>query len=668
MITEIKLTARRLDFLNKLNISTLQQLVNYYPKKYEDLNNIKLNKDSDNQRVVCTGKVYSEVKQQRIRNNLSKIQFMMEIDNDIYTITIFNRDYLSRLLYVNKYIKIVGKLDYYHKTIVASNVYLETNEKIITSYKLVEGFKDNELKKIIRDGIDYYKNNYMNIDKLPSSLIHKYKLNNKIESLEMVHFPTSLQDVTRGYRHLKYEELLDFVTTLELNKRAFKNSGTEKGKEIDEEKVNNFIDNMPYKLSNAQVNSIKDILEDMKSSSIMYRLIQGDVGSGKTLVAIVALVSCAFCDEQGAFMAPTDLLARQHYNNIEKLFTNTGLKIELLVSDIPNSKKKEIKEKLRNGEIDIIVGTHALIQNDVEFKNLGLAVIDEQHRFGVKQRQELRNKGQKVDLLLMSATPIPRTLAHTIYGELDISTIDEFPMGKRDVKTIFIEEKNEKKMLDDIKFIVSQGRRVYVVCPLIEGEGKSKKSVSNIYQKYADIFKEYGVGYLHGKMDDEQKIKTLEQFAKGEINILVSTTVIEVGIDVKEASSIVIYGANNFGLAQLHQLRGRVGRGGDTGYCYLLSDNEDEESVDRLKFMCGCDDGFEISRYDMQKRGVGDIIGTKQSGVSDLKIANIIDDYHILEVARKDCKTIFSNLDKLEFKDYVEYVGSKLNENMEVIG
>lgn len=668
MISEIKLTARRLNLLNQLNIFDLQQLINYYPKKYEDLNKTKLSRDLDNQRVVCVGKIYSEVKNQRIRNNLSKTQFMMEVDGDLYTITIFNREYLSKLLYMNKYVKVVGKLDYYHKSISASNVYLDLGDNVISSYKLVEGIKDNELKSLIKLGIDYYKENNVNLDKLPSSLMEKYKLDSKLDSIELVHFPDSLKDVTRGYRHLKYEELLEFVLTLELNKRNFKNSLSEKGKDINLETVNKFIDSLPYKLSGSQLNSIKEILEDMKSSSIMYRIIQGDVGSGKTLVAIVSLVACALCGEQGAFMAPTDLLARQHYENIKKLLSGTDIRTELLVSDLPSSKKTEIKKKLKNGEIDIVVGTHALIQKDVEFSKLGLAIIDEQHRFGVRQRQELRNKGKKVDLLLMSATPIPRTLAHTIYGELDISTIDEFPLGKRDVKTIFVEEKNENKMLDDINHLINQGKKVYVVCPLIEGNGNNKKSVLNTYERYKTIFKNNGVGYLHGKMDDEEKIRILDDFNKGSTDILVSTTVIEVGIDVKEATAIVIYGANHFGLAQLHQLRGRVGRNAQTGYCYLLSDNEEEENLERLRFMCNCDDGFEISRYDMKKRGVGDIIGTKQSGVSDLKIANIIDDYHILEVARKDCKIIFSNLDKLEFKEYVEYVRSKLNENMEVIG
>lgn len=667
MISEIKLTARRLNLLNQLNVFDLSQLVNYYPRKYEDLNNMKLNKDLDNKRVVCIGRIYSEIKNQKIRNNLSKMQFMMEIDNEIYTITIFNRDYLSKILYMNKYIKVVGKLDYYRKAISASNIYTDFSESVLTFYKLVDGLKDNELKKIIKEGIDYYKENNISLDKLPISLIEKYKLDSKLNSIELVHFPNSLKDVTRGYRHLKYEEFLEFVITLELNKRMIKNTNNEVGKTIDMNSVEKFIEDLPYKLSNAQNVAVKEILNDMSSPSIMYRLIQGDVGSGKTLVAIIALVACALCKEQGAFMAPTDLLARQHYGNIKKLLSNTDIRVELLVSDMSASKKKEMKEMLKNGEIDIIVGTHALIQKDVLFNNLGLAIVDEQHRFGVKQRQELRNKGKKVDLLLMSATPIPRTLAHTIYGELDISTIDEFPMGKREVKTIYVENSNERKMIDDIRFIVNNGKRVYIVCPLIEGES-NKKSVLTTYEQYQKLFNEFGVGYLHGKLSDEEKMQTLQEFNSGKINILVSTTVIEVGIDVKEASAIVIYGANNFGLAQLHQLRGRVGRNGQTGYCYLLSDSDDEVSVDRLKFMCGCDDGFEISRYDMKKRGVGDIIGTKQSGVSDLKIANIIDDYHILEVARKDCKTIFSNLNKLEFKEYVEYVSSKLNENMEVIG
>jgi len=667
MITEIKLTPRRMTLLDDMGIHSLDDLINYYPKKYEDLSVTPLNLENDDKRVVCVGKIYSEVKHQRIRNNLSRIQFMVEVNNEIYTITIFNRDYLARLLYINKYIKIVGKLDYYKKTILASNIYFEFSNNVITTYKLAEGLKDNEFKKILLETISYYKNNYLSLDKLPNEFIDKYKLANKLKSLQLVHFPSSMEDVRKGYRHLKYEEFLEFVTTLELNKREFRKTELNKGKNINDGALTNFINGMPYNLSNAQKNAVKEIIEDMKSASIMYRLVQGDVGSGKTLVAIVALVAVALVKEQGAFMAPTDLLARQHYKNISSLLEKENIKVELLVSDLTTSKKKEIKEKLKNGEIDIIVGTHALIQKDVEFKKLGLAVIDEQHRFGVKQRQELRTKGEKVDLLLMSATPIPRTLAHTIYGELDISTIDEFPLGKREVKTFYVDKKKENEMISDLKYVLSKNKRIYIVCPLIEGSNSSKKSVINTYEEYKKIFGEE-VGYLHGKLSDEEKMKTLADFNEGKIKVLVSTTVIEVGIDIKEAEAIVIYGANNFGLAQLHQLRGRVGRNGTTGYCYLVSDNDEAESMERLKFMCSTDDGFEISRYDMKKRGVGDIIGTKQSGVSDLKIANIIDDYHILEVARKDCKTIFSNLNKLEFKEYVEYIKSKLDKNMEVIG
>jgi len=667
MITEIKLTPRRLTLLSDMGGFSIDELLNHYPKKYEDLSVTPLTKDYDDNRVVCVGKIYSEVKIQRIRNKLSKMQFMIEVNKEIYTITIFNRDYLSRLLYINKYIKIVGKLNYYRKTIVASNIYFDINENVITSYRLPDGLKDNEFKKIVNEGIEYLLNSNANLDYLPVSLINKYRLGKKIDSIKKVHFPQTIEDVKSGYRYLKYEELLEFVTTLEISKRDIKKDNL-KGKEIDESLVEKFIENLPYKLSNAQKMAVEEILEDLRSSSIMYRLVQGDVGSGKTLVAIIALVACFFSSNQGAFMAPTDLLARQHYSTIKNLLKDTDIKVELLVSDIANSTKKSIKEKLRKGEIDIIVGTHALIQKDVEFNKLGLAIIDEQHRFGVRQRQILRSKGEKVDLLLMSATPIPRTLAHTIYGDLDISTIDEFPMGKRDVKTIYISDKDENKMLNDIKHIINQGKRVYVVCPLIEGSAKNKKSVLDTYEKYNELFKDFGVGYLHGKMDDEVKNKTLSDFSKGVINILVSTTVIEVGIDVKEAEAIVIYGANNFGLAQIHQLRGRVGRNGEKGYCYLVSDTADECAIERLQFICSTDDGFEISRYDMQKRGVGDIIGTKQSGISDLKIANIIDDYHILEVARKDCKMIFSNLNKLEFNNYLNYIRSKLDKNIEVIG
>lgn len=666
MITEIKLTPRRMNLLNSLDIKSLKDLVSYYPKKYEDLTVCKLNNKLDGCKVTCLCQIYSEIKVQRIKSKLTRMQFLVEIDKEIYTLTIFNREYLTKLLYINKYIKITGKLDYYNKNILVSNIYFDINEEVITSYKLVEGLKDNEFKKIVNEGINYYENLKDNLNAIPDEFISKYRLYSKLDSIKLVHFPSNIDDVKKGYRHLKYEELLEFVTTLEINKRKFKLVSESDQKKIDKDKIENFISTLPYKLSEAQQKATEEIIKDIESSQIMYRLLQGDVGSGKTLVAILALVAASYLSYQGAFMAPTDLLARQHYKNISNLLKNTGIKVALLVSEMSSIDKKQIKENLRKGKIDIIIGTHALIQKDVEFKNLGLAVVDEQHRFGVKQRQQLKQKGQSVNLLLMSATPIPRTLAHTIYGELDISTIDEFPTGKRDVQTIFIEEKNENKMLNDIKFLINQGKKVYVVCPLIEGN--NKKSVSSVYEKYQTLFKKNGVGYLHGKLDDKTKEQTLNDFNDGKINLLVSTTVIEVGIDIKNAVAIVVYGANNFGLAQLHQLRGRVGRHGEKGYCYLVSDKDDEESNERLKFLCNEDDGFNISAYDMQKRGVGDIIGTKQSGVSDLKVANIIDDYHILEVARKDCKTIFSNLNKLEFKKYIEYVESKLNKNMAVIG
>ena len=436
------------------------------------------------------------------------------------------------------------------------------------------------------------------------------------------------------------------------------------GKSIDENRVFSFINALPYKPTNSQILAFNEIKEDMKSSLNMYRLLQGDVGSGKTLVAILSCYASFISGNQSAFMAPTDILARQHYQNLKDIFKDE-LNVALLVSDLKNSEKKQIKEDLKSGVIDVVVGTHSLIQDDVEFASLGLAIIDEQHRFGVVQRQILKDKAEKVDLLLMSATPIPRTLAHTIYGELDISTLDEFPNGKRDVTSKLYDFEDKKKLFDELEDLLKKDNKIYIVCPLINSDNKEKKSVSNVYVEYATHFANYGVGYLHGKMSNDAKNQTLNDFKDGKIKMLVSTTVIEVGIDIKDANVIVIYNANNFGLAQLHQLRGRVGRGKREGYCLLVSDLE--EDIERLEYFKNTLDGFKISQYDMEKRGIGDIVGVKQSGVSDLRIANIITDYNILEAARKDAKYLLNNLNNEEFKKYLDYIESKYKENVETI-
>ena len=661
---EIKVSERRKAYLDLLELNNVYDLIDYLPKRYTDLSVERLDITKHNKKATLLVKIASEVLFKRIKTHLSKIEFEGLIDGEYYSIIVFNRDYLKNLLVENRVIKIIGKVDYYKKNITVSEIFFDYNNLIDYHYKLPSGFKDKEFNSIVLEAFKYLDFHNVNLDKLPREFMEKYKLLSKKESLKLLHFPKNMEYVKKGYRHLKYEEFLEFVLVMELSKRRFKEEHKEMGKSIDENRVFSFINALPYKPTNSQILAFNEIKEDMKSSLNMYRLLQGDVGSGKTLVAILSCYASFISGNQSAFMAPTDILARQHYQNLKDIFKDE-LNVALLVSDLKNSEKKQIKEDLKSGVIDVVVGTHSLIQNDVEFASLGLAIIDEQHRFGVVQRQILKDKGEKVDLLLMSATPIPRTLAHTIYGELDISTLDEFPNGKRDVTSKLYDFEDKEKLFDELEDLLKKDNKIYVVCPLINSDNKEKKSVSNVYVEYATYFANYGVGYLHGKMSNDAKNQTLNDFKDGKIKMLVSTTVIEVGIDIKDANVIVIYNANNFGLAQLHQLRGRVGRGKREGYCLLVSDLE--EDIERLEYFKNTLDGFKISQYDMEKRGIGDIVGVKQSGVSDLRIANIITDYNILEAARKDAKHLLNNLNNEEFKKYLDYIESKYKENVETI-
>ncbi|MBR3891556.1 MAG: ATP-dependent DNA helicase RecG [Bacilli bacterium] len=661
---EIKVSERRKAYLDLLELNNVYDLIDYLPKRYTDLSVERLDITKHNKKATLLVKIASEVLFKRIKTHLSKIEFEGLIDGEYYSIIVFNRDYLKNLLVENRVIKIIGKVDYYKKNITVSEIFFDYNNLIDYHYKLPSGFKDKEFNSIVSEAFKYLDFHNVNLDKLPREFMEKYKLLSKKESLKLLHFPKNMEYVKKGYRHLKYEEFLEFVLVMELSKRRFKEEHKEMGKSIDEKRVFSFINALPYKPTNSQILAFNEIKEDMKSSLNMYRLLQGDVGSGKTLVAILSCYASFISGNQSAFMAPTDILARQHYQNLKDIFKDE-LNVALLVSDLKNSEKKQIKEDMKSGTIDVVVGTHSLIQNDVEFASLGLAIIDEQHRFGVVQRQILKDKGEKVDLLLMSATPIPRTLAHTIYGELDISTLDEFPNGKRDVTSKLYDFEDKEKLFDELEDLLKKDNKIYIVCPLINSENKEKKSVSNVYVEYATHFANYGVGYLHGKMSNDAKNQTLNDFKDGKIKMLVSTTVIEVGIDIKDANVIVIYNANNFGLAQLHQLRGRVGRGKREGYCLLVSDLE--EDIERLEYFKNTLDGFKISQYDMEKRGIGDIVGVKQSGVSDLRIANIITDYNILEAARKDAKYLLNNLNNEEFKKYLDYIESKYKENVETI-
>lgn len=663
-IDTLSLTKRRKQYLETMNLHTFEDIVLYLPSKYENLKVTDINRSYDNKKVVIIGKVIGEPKVSLLRKNFSKLEFYIESNNDLYKIIIFNREYLKNTLLIDKIIKISGKFNYYKKEIVASNIYFDINEDVLVTYKLNEGMKSKEFNKIVNMALTKLENENLNV--VPKFYINKYKLKDKLECLKLAHNPKSENEIKFAYRHLKYEELLEFTTSMEINKRILKQTNKIGGKIIDYKVIDEFTNKLPYTPTSSQIEAIKEIFIDLESKGRMYRILQGDVGSGKTLVSLISMLAVYTNKEQSALMAPTDLLARQHYENIVKLTKGMNINIKLLVGAMSIKEKNEIKKMLKDGEIDMVIGTHALIQKDVKFKNLGLVVIDEQHRFGVAQRISLKEKGENTDLLLMSATPIPRTLAQTIYGDLDISSLEGFPSGERKIKTKLI--KDNEDILEIVKEKLISGEKIFVVCPLIEDNDTSNKDVTSIYKEYKKEFSSYGVGYLHGKMSEEDKIEVLNNFSIGKIKVLVSTTVVEVGIDIRDARVMVIYGANNFGMAQLHQLRGRIGRDGKIGYCYLLTESEDENATEKLKYFSSCNDGYKISEYDMKNRGIGELIGIKQSGLpTNFMYSNLINDYAILDTARKDAKYILNNLHLKEFKNYFTLVNSKTRKNIAVL-
>ncbi|MEF9967962.1 MAG: ATP-dependent DNA helicase RecG, partial [Longicatena sp.] len=495
---------------------------------------------------------------------------------------------------------------------------------------------------------------------IPDEYLRKYRLIPRKTALYYIHNPKQSEDIKQSLRHLKYEEFLKFQVVMQAMKEKEKNVVQGAQKHFSVEEVMELKKAISFSLTNDQQSVIDEILVDLKSDKVMYRMLQGDVGCGKTLVAAFGLYASVLAHSQAAFMAPTEILAKQHYQNLVTLFKDFDIKVEVLYASLKASEKKAILERLKHNEIDILIGTHALFQEDVSFYNLGMVVADEQHRFGVGQRRRLLEKGDKVDFLLMSATPIPRTLAISLYGDMDVSTIQELPKGRLDVTTTLIKSKSMSPILEQVLTLIDEGNQCYVVCPAIDkNEDFDMRNVTDIYEGMkSSLGLKYHIGLLHGKMSAYEKDQVMEAFTQGNIDILVSTTVIEVGVDVKNANIMVIYDAHRFGLSQIHQLRGRVGRGDKAGYCFLLTSSKDKDSLARLNICVKTRDGFEIAREDLQLRGPGDILGTRQSGVPSFILGDVIQDANILEVARNDAKNILQNIDKIEnieLKKYVDY-------------
>jgi len=630
--------------LNKLNINNISDLINYYPYKYNIYTPNKLDDNKDilniNALVLTTPKVSF------IRRNFTRLSFTALTENTPITVVIFNRHFLKQHLTPNKQICLIGKYNKLKNTFTANDILLKPLSGIVIEpkYHLTNQLSNTQLHKIILESL---KENYSS--SLPNIYVNKYELINNQLALNYIHNPKNTDEIKQAKVRIIYEELFNYMFKINYLKQKRQLEQNTITKEFNKEELDNFINNLPFKLTNDQLKALDDIINDFKDKKRMNRLILGDVGSGKTILAFLSLYINCLAGYQGAFMAPTEVLAEQHYREAQKLFPN--LNIELLTSSIDKKTKKEIINKLQQNEIDIIIGTHALIEDNIKFNNLGLVITDEQHRFGVTQRKNLQNKGNLVDVIYMSATPIPRTLALTIFGDMDISEIKEKPAGRKDIITKTYKEKDIKEVLHKCLEQIQLGHQVYVVAPLIEGESENY-SVNLLYDKFNEAFNnKIKIETLHGKKSSKEKQEIIDNFKNNTTKILISTTVIEVGIDVKNATTIIIFNAERFGLATLHQLRGRVGRNDLQSYCYLISDSDTE----RLSILEETNDGFKISEKDFELRGSGDIFGTLQSGEQIFKMANLKTDYKILNQANKDSKEFIEENINNNFEDYKEY-------------
>ena len=628
---------KSLSLLNKININTVEDLVTHYPFRYDVLERNNLSEVEDGGKIIIDGKVESVPILMRFKAGLNKMNFRLVTQSGVVGVSIFNRAFLKTQLTVGTGITVVGKLDKGKNVITASDIKMGTlmsKAKIEPIYHCTSGLTTKNLSTYINMALLMHGKEI--IDYIPSCYLEKYNFVNKKTALNIIHNPSTMEKLKEVTVRLKYEELFAFMFKINYLKVQNKKKNNGLVREIDQKKIDKFIKGLPYKLTGDQMIAVNEIIDDLKSPNRMNRLLQGDVGSGKTIVSFIGMLANHYSGYQSALMAPTEILATQHYNNLKNFLEGTDINVELLTGSTTKKDKQQIYKGLKDGSISMVVGTHALIQEEVEYCNLGLVITDEQHRFGVHQRANLQNKGIRPDVLYMSATPIPRTYALTIFGDMDVSTIKERPKGRQKIDTFVRKNSEIKDVLGMMYEELKLGHQVYVIAPLIEdSENSDLATVCNLKDQMKLAFGEhYKIDIVHGKMSSGSKDMIMNQFKSNEIQILISTTVVEVGVDVPNATTMVIFDADRFGLSTLHQLRGRVGRGTSKSMCILISDSDAE----RLKIMEKEDDGFVISEEDFKLRGHGDLFGTKQSGDMTFKIANIRQDYKILLQAKKDSK------------------------------
>lgn len=639
--------------LKKLNINTVDDLVTHYPYRYEFIKRSNLKEKCEDDKVIIDGKVEMIPILVRLKGNLNKMNFRLATSTkEIVGVSIFNRAYLKNQLLVGTNITVFGKYEKNKNVILASEIrmgLLPKGEKIEAVYHGTVGLNSKAISGFINTALMEYGNDLE--DYIPKNLLEKYNFLNKKTALNIIHNPSTKEKLKEASIRLKYEEL--FVYMAKINYLKLKNKNIKDGieKDFDKEKLDKVIKSLPYELTVDQKIVLNEILEDLTSKRRMNRLLQGDVGSGKTIISIIAMVANYLSGYQSALMVPTEILATQHYETMKEILKDFNINIALLTGSLPKNKKDLIHEELKLGKIDMVVGTHALIQEEVVYKNLGLVITDEQHRFGVLQRTSLQNKGIMPDVLYMSATPIPRTYALTLYGDMDISTIRTLPKGRKPIKTYLKSYSEIKDVLKMMYEELLKNHQIYVIAPLIEeSETLDLTTVNELKDKMNLAFGEkYNVGIIHGKLKQTEKDKIMDDFVNNKIQILISTTVIEVGVNVLNTTMMVIFDANRFGLSTLHQLRGRVGRSALESSCILISDYDSE----RLNVMTTTNDGFEISEEDFKIRGHGDLFGTKQSGDMTFKIADIKEDYKILLQAKKDSMEFLLNNKEEELKEKI---------------
>ena len=650
---------KKSQLLNRLNIESIEDLFYFFPRSYEDRRKIeKISDLEDGEKTNIEVVLDSKPSMYRPSRKISITKAMAKDDTGIVQLVWFNQDYIIKQLNQGDKIKLNGKVKKSGMiTEIHNPIYIKSGEKsdkigkILPIYNLTERLKNNEMIKIMDTALEDYLG-YVD-ESIPSYITDRFKLLSLRDSLKHIHFPVNRNSYLQSRNRLVFEELFTLQLGLLLLKNRYKNE-TEYIEFSSDEVIDEFLNALPFKLTNAQSTVFKEISKDMKSKKQMNRLVQGDVGSGKTIIAVLAMFKAFKNGYQSVMMAPTEILAYQHLESISELFEPYGIKCELLASSVTKKNKEKIIERVKSGETDILIGTHALIEDYVEFKNLGLAITDEQHRFGVRQRAKLSSKGKSPDILIMTATPIPRTLALIVHGDLDVSIIDELPPGRKKIETFVRNDKNRDKIYDFVREQVNQGRQIYIVCPLVEeSETLNIKSATEIYENLSENeFKDFRVSLLHGKMKPKEKDKIMMNFKNNEADILVSTTVIEVGVNIPNSSVMIIENSERFGLAQLHQLRGRIGRGEYKSYCILMNEGRGKVAKERMSIMEKTNDGFLISEKDLEIRGPGEFFGIRQHGLPELKITQFPRDMKILKAAQEVSLEILEKDPELELEEH----------------